>query len=75
MLGVPLVAHGRTVGVIGLCHMSEDRTFTNDDEVLVSRFAQLASLALERAELTAALTQSSPSADEPRRSSSTPSRG
>jgi len=56
VLGVPLVAHGRTVGVIGLSHMTEDRTFTIEDQVLVSRFAQLASLALERAELTAALT-------------------
>jgi len=56
VLGVPLAAHGRTVGVIGLCHMTDDRTFTNDDQILVSRFAQLASLALERAELNAALT-------------------
>jgi diguanylate cyclase (GGDEF)-like protein len=56
VLGVPLAAHGRTVGVIGLCHTAEGRTFTNDDQVLVSRFAQLASLALERSELTAALT-------------------
>jgi diguanylate cyclase (GGDEF)-like protein len=56
VLGVPLVAHGRTVGVIGLCHMATGSSFTTEDLVLVSRFAQLASLALERAELTAALT-------------------
>src|SRR5690242_1232203 len=55
VLGVPLVAHGRTVGVIGLSHMDEGRSFTSADEALVSRFAQLASLAVERSELTTEL--------------------
>ena len=55
VLGVPLVAQGRTVGVIGLSHMDEGRAFTEADQALVSRFAQLASLAVERAELTVEL--------------------
>jgi diguanylate cyclase (GGDEF)-like protein len=55
VLGVPLVAGGRTVGVIGLSYMDEGQAFTDADEALVSRFAQLASLSVERAELTAAL--------------------
>lgn len=55
VLGVPLLAHSRIVGVIGLAHMDEGRQFTAADEALVSRFAQLASLAVERAELTAEL--------------------
>jgi diguanylate cyclase (GGDEF)-like protein len=55
VLGVPLVARGRTVGVIGLSHVAGGCVFTEADEALVSRFAQLASLAVERAELTAEL--------------------
>jgi diguanylate cyclase (GGDEF)-like protein len=55
VLGVPLVAGGRTVGVIGLTHMDDGRAFTTADEELVSRFAQLASLAIERSELTTEL--------------------
>ncbi len=55
VLAVPLLLHGRPAGVIGLAHMDEQRPFSERDEQLVSRFAQLASLALERAELTAEL--------------------
>src|SRR5262249_33784836 len=52
VLGVPLVSRGRIVGVIGLSNMDEACPFTRADEALVSRFAQLASLAVERSELT-----------------------
>ena len=55
VLGVPLMSSGRVVGVIGLSHMDEGSAFTAADEALVSRFAQLASLAVERSELTAEL--------------------
>src|SRR5438132_1713864 len=46
---------GRGVGVAGRSHMDEGSAFTAADEALVSRFAQLASLAVERSELTAEL--------------------
>jgi diguanylate cyclase (GGDEF)-like protein len=55
VLGVPLIVRERVVGVIGLCYMTAGRAFTQEDEAIVSRFAQLAALALERAELTAEL--------------------
>ncbi len=55
VLGVPLTAQGRTIGVLGLAHMTGERTFTQSDEALVTRFGQLASLALERAQLTGQL--------------------
>lgn len=51
VLGVPLFASGDLVGVLGLTKMKDGSTFSDDDLRLVERFAQLASLALERVRL------------------------
>jgi diguanylate cyclase (GGDEF)-like protein len=55
VLGVPLTVRDRVAGVIGLGYVGTDRTFTQADAALVTRFARLASLAVERADLTAEL--------------------
>ena len=49
--GVPLTSGGRVVGVIGLASGSIDRTFGTRDIGALSRFAQLASIALDNAHL------------------------
>lgn len=51
VLGVPLSAQGRVIGVIGLASGSKDRTWREPEVEAVNRFAQLASLALENARL------------------------
>ena len=56
VLGVPLTAQGETIGVLGLSYMSDGETFSPADAALVTRFGQLASLSLERAQLTAELS-------------------
>jgi diguanylate cyclase (GGDEF)-like protein len=52
VLGVPLLAGGEVVGVIGLARM-DGEGFSPADVALMTRFGQLASLAYERAQLTA----------------------
>jgi diguanylate cyclase (GGDEF)-like protein len=49
--GVPLTSGGRVVGVIGLASGSVDRTFGAREIAALSRFAQLASIALDNAHL------------------------
>lgn len=49
--GVPLTSGGKTVGVIGLSHGNPNRTFSEEDIELLTRFAQLASIAFENANL------------------------
>jgi PAS domain S-box-containing protein len=57
-MGVPLTSGDRVVGVLGLVHVEAGATFSDDDEVLLSRFAELASLALDNARLyTSARTE------------------
>jgi PAS domain S-box-containing protein len=48
---VPLTSQGRVVGVLGLSHAGPERTFTLEDLGVLSRFAELASLALDNARL------------------------
>ena len=55
VLGAPLFAEGSIVGVLGLGKMSPGSTFSDDDLLIVERFAQLASLAIERVRLHADL--------------------
>ena len=51
-LGVPLKSGARVVGVLGLAYAAaSDRTFTDDEVERLSRFAELASIALENARL------------------------
>ena len=54
VVGVPLTSGGRVVGVIGLASGSIDRTFGPREISALSRFAQLASIALDNAHLFAA---------------------
>ncbi len=51
ILGVPLFVGDRVVGVLGITHVQTDRKFNRDDVELLSRFAQLASIAYENARL------------------------
>jgi len=51
VVGVPLTSGGRTVGVIGLASASSERTFGAREIGALSRFAQLASIALDNANL------------------------
>ncbi|HEX2756737.1 MAG TPA: diguanylate cyclase [Candidatus Limnocylindrales bacterium] len=51
VVGVPLTSGGRGVGVIGLASGSYERTFGTREIGALSRFAQLASIALDNARL------------------------
>ena len=51
VVGVPLTSGGRTVGVIGLASGSIERSFGTREIAALSRFAQLASIALDNAHL------------------------
>ena len=51
VVGVPLTSGGRTVGVIGLASASGERSFGAREIGALSRFAQLASIALDNANL------------------------
>lgn len=52
-IGVPLTAGAEVIGVIGLAAGAADRVFDDTDVAGLSRFAQLASVALENARLHA----------------------
>lgn len=51
IIGVPLRAHTKIVGVIGVGYLSGERSLTVADIELLDRFGQLASLALDNANL------------------------
>ena len=55
VLGAPLFVGGAIVGVLGLGKMLPGSAFSDDDLLIVERFAQLASLAIERVRLHADL--------------------
>jgi PAS domain S-box-containing protein len=57
VLGVPLSSGGKVTGVIGLSRTEPGRTFDDDEVEQVSRFAELASVALDNARLAAATQQ------------------
>jgi PAS domain S-box-containing protein len=57
VLGVPLSSGGMVTGVIGLSRTEPGRTFDDDEVEQVSRFAELASVALDNARLYAATRQ------------------
>jgi PAS domain S-box-containing protein len=57
VLGVPLVSGGTVYGVIGLAFSEPGRTFTEAEVTEVSRFAEVASVALDNARLYAAAQQ------------------
>ncbi len=51
VVGVPLRANEHIVGVLGLAHMEPNITFSSGDVDLISRFADLASVAFDNARL------------------------
>jgi PAS domain S-box-containing protein len=57
VLGVPLIIGGNVTGVIGLAFSEPGREFSNDEVDQVSRFAEVASIALDNARLYAAAQQ------------------
>ncbi len=57
VLGLPLVSGGTVYGVIGLALSEPGRTFTEEEVTQASRFAEVASVALDNARLYAAAQQ------------------
>ncbi|MDP8907768.1 MAG: GAF domain-containing protein, partial [Chloroflexota bacterium] len=57
VVGVPLTSGGQVVGVITLAHAETGRTFDDGVIAILTRFAQLASVALDNARLYAAAQQ------------------
>lgn len=51
VMGVALLNRSNVVGVLGLSHLTPDRTFDEGDTEVLSRFAQLASIAIDNAAL------------------------
>jgi PAS domain S-box-containing protein len=57
VLGVPLVSRGTVIGVIGLAFSEPGREFSDGEVRQVSRFAEVASIALDNARLYATAQQ------------------
>jgi len=57
VLGVPLVSRGTVTGVIGLAFSEPGREFSTEEVQQVSRFAEVASIALDNARLYGAAEQ------------------
>jgi PAS domain S-box-containing protein len=57
VVGLPLKTGDEVVGVIGVAHVDESRTFDSDEVELLGRFAGLASLAIENSRLHSAVRQ------------------
>lgn len=55
---VPLIAHGRALGVLTFVAAESQRTYTHDDLVLAEDLARRAAIAIENAELYSALKES-----------------
>jgi len=53
VVGIPLKYRGRVEGVIGLAHVEEGKGFRAEDVVVLERFAELATVALDKAKLYA----------------------
>jgi diguanylate cyclase (GGDEF)-like protein/PAS domain S-box-containing protein len=54
VLGVPLASANGVTGVIGLAHVEKGRPFTADDVSILTKFAEIASIAVDNAQLYAA---------------------
>src|SRR6185503_7788900 len=50
LVGVPLLSDSQIIGVLGVQYMDDSRTISAQDVELLTRFAQLASIALETAQ-------------------------
>jgi signal transduction histidine kinase/ActR/RegA family two-component response regulator len=56
-LGIPLKSGDQTIGVIGLCSLSPQKQFGDNEIAVLTRFGELASIALDNAHLHAKLQQ------------------
>jgi PAS domain S-box-containing protein len=56
-LGVPMLSDGQVIGVIGVATSEPDRVFSDDEVNRLSRFAELAAIALESTRMYAATQQ------------------
>jgi PAS domain S-box-containing protein len=55
VVGIPLKSSNKVVGVIGLGHTEENKAFTPEEISVLSRFAELAAIAFDNAQLYAKL--------------------
>lgn len=53
IVGIPLKSEAEVLGVIGLAHVEEKKTFDQEDIAALERFAALATIALEKSQLYA----------------------
>jgi diguanylate cyclase (GGDEF)-like protein/PAS domain S-box-containing protein len=56
-VAAPLRAHGRVVGVIGVAHTEKERLFDDQDVDVLRRYSEIASIALENAQLHGSIQQ------------------
>ena len=56
-LGIPLKSGDQTIGVIGLCSLNPQKQFGDNEIAVLTRFGELASIALDNAHLHAKLQQ------------------
>ena len=56
-VAAPLRAHDRVVGVIGVAHTAKDRRFDDQDVDVIRRYSEIASMALENAQLHGTIQQ------------------
>lgn len=57
VVGVPLKSGTQVIGVLGMAHADSDRRFTEEEVEMLCRFAELASIALDNAQLYTAAQQ------------------
>ncbi|QTA83938.1 Two component system response regulator histidine kinase, 7TM-DISM domain-containing [Desulfonema limicola] len=71
VIGAPLKSGRTVIGVIGVGHTQESRTFDKDEQDLLERFAQLVSIALENARLYSEAQKAQEAAESASRAKST----
>lgn len=57
IVGVPLKSKDQVIGVVGLTHLEENRTFGEEEITVLTQFAELVSIALDNARLYTEIQQ------------------
>jgi signal transduction histidine kinase len=70
VLAVPLKANDQVIGVLGVSHLEANRTFGADETEVLQRFAQLAVIALDNAQLYDELSSAKEAAEAANRAKS-----
>jgi signal transduction histidine kinase len=70
VLAVPLKANDQVIGVLGVSHLEANRTFGADETEVLQRFAQLAVVALDNAQLYEELSSAKEAAEAANRAKS-----